>query len=137
MTHQKVELVEVTVHQAQLCQASHHAHALLVDLPWIAQLAYLMITPHRQAVLRCLIDHNDNDMCLPKLGTLTPAMAIGCGHIPMLLPCHKSAAVTPTNQTCKVENAVTKYVSMTYAELQLMVLNKSATGENHGKQAEQ
>ena len=33
MTHQKVEFIEVTVDKAQLCQARHHAHALLINLP--------------------------------------------------------------------------------------------------------
>jgi len=41
MTHQKIEFIEVTVNKAQLCQASHHAHALLVDLSWIPQLSHL------------------------------------------------------------------------------------------------
>ena len=41
MTNQKVELIEVTVDKAQLCQARHHAHALLVDLSWVPQLTHL------------------------------------------------------------------------------------------------
>lgn len=42
-THQQVELIEVTMDQTQLSQASHHAHALLIDAPGVAQLTYL---PH-------------------------------------------------------------------------------------------
>ena len=41
MTDQKVEFIEVTVDKAQLCQARHHAHALLVNLSWVPQLTHL------------------------------------------------------------------------------------------------
>lgn len=41
LTDQQVEFIEVTMHQAELSQACHHAHALPVDLPWIPQLTHL------------------------------------------------------------------------------------------------
>ncbi len=56
MTHQKIEFIEVTVNKAQLCQASHHAHALLVDLSWIPQLSHLTGSNIFTSLFVCSLD---------------------------------------------------------------------------------
>lgn len=44
--YQQVELVEVTVHQTQLCQASHHVHGLGIHHARVGKLVHLQMTSH-------------------------------------------------------------------------------------------